>query len=89
MLMQQIAGGDEMAADAPDTLTTAPQEKEAEYTGNQYIQDLYRFFKLSPFGKEVPDIFSLPLNIFECNSLAGNLGSYLADAILGISLQAL
>ena len=70
MLMQQIAGGDDIAADAPDTHATAPQENEAEHTGNQYIQDLYRFFKLSPFGKEVPDIFSLPLNLFECSSLA-------------------
>lgn len=30
----------------------------------QYIQDLYRFFKLHPFRKEFDDIFSRPLDLY-------------------------
>ena len=65
MLMQQL-GGHEEIANAPDTTSEAPAEKEAEIQSNQYIQDLYRFFKLSPFAKEITDPFALSLNMLEC-----------------------
>lgn len=63
MLMQQITGDADIAKEGPDTETEIPKEKDAELIGNQYIQDLYRFFKISKFKKEVDDPFAQPLNI--------------------------
>jgi tetratricopeptide (TPR) repeat protein len=33
----------------------------------QYIQDLYRFFKLHPLRTELPDIFTMKLDFYNCN----------------------
>lgn len=62
MLMQQITNGGD---DITDTVTALPDEKTAEATGNQYIQDLYRFFKLAKHRREFPDPFALSLNLLE------------------------
>ena len=37
---------------------------------NQYIQDLYRFFKLYPYRSNFRDIFKLKLNFYEIGSIA-------------------
>lgn len=34
---------------------------------SQYIQDLYRFFKLHPLKGELPDIFKMKLDFYNCN----------------------
>lgn len=67
MLMQQITDGNDESTDAAPAL---PDEKTAEATGNQYIQDLYRFFKLARHRKELPDPFALSLNLLENEYLA-------------------
>ncbi len=67
MLMQQLGEqhGEEIAN--PDTEQPAiPRKVEEELQGNQYIQDLYRFFKLSSFKNEFTDPFTLSLNMLEC-----------------------
>lgn len=60
MLMQQIP---DAADGGPETIATAPKEQNSETLGNQYIQDLYRFFKLSRYGKEFSDPFTQSLNL--------------------------
>ena len=37
---------------------------------NQYIQDLYRFFKLYPYRSNFFDIFTLRLNFYDLNSIS-------------------
>ncbi len=64
ILMQQIPEG---AEEGPDTMAKAPKEQESETFGNQYIQDLYRFFKLSRYGKEFTDPFTQSLNLLSNN----------------------
>lgn len=41
-----------------------------EVVSNQYIQDLYRFFKLYPYKNNFFDIFRLRLNFYEKKSIA-------------------
>lgn len=41
-----------------------------EIISNQYIQDLYRFFKLHPYRNNFFDIFKLNLNFYEKKSIA-------------------
>lgn len=43
--------------------------KKAENVSKQYIQDLYRFFKLYPRRGNFVDIFSLPLNFYQTSTL--------------------
>jgi tetratricopeptide (TPR) repeat protein len=54
----------------------------------QYIQDLYRFFKISPFKNEFEDVFSGKLDLYrswffreliEENSIVGNIAEYLFE----------
>ncbi len=69
MLMSQIAEGGEMTAQDADTIAQIPTEKKAEIESNQYIQDLYRFFKVSRFHNEFSDPFKMSLNLLESNGL--------------------
>lgn len=64
IMMQQIP---EAAEEGPETISKAPKEQESETLGNQYIQDLYRFFKLSRHHKEFADPFTQPLNMLSNN----------------------
>ena len=68
--MEQITGGGDPEAQAADTMTEIPAEKKAEIESNQYIQDLYRFFKVSNFRHEFTDPFTLSLNLLQNESLA-------------------
>ena len=63
MMMQQLGEGREAAQDGPDTSGTAMKDKEAELASNQYIQDLYRFFKISRYKAGFSDPFAMPLNL--------------------------
>lgn len=54
----------------------------------QYIQDLYRFFKISPFKREFEDVFEGKLDLFrawffqelvEDPSISGNIAEYLFE----------
>ena len=69
MLMNQITEGGEMNEQDADTFAQIPAEKKAEVESNQYIQDLYRFFKVSNFKGEFKDPFTLQLNLLEKDSL--------------------
>ena len=69
MLMNQITEGGEMNEQDADTFAQIPAEKKAEVESNQYIQDLYRFFKVSNFRGEFNDPFTLQLNLLEKDSL--------------------
>lgn len=41
-----------------------------EIVSNQYIQDLYRFFKLNPYRSNFLDIFGLSINFYDKNSIS-------------------
>lgn len=45
-------------------------KKQEELVSNQYIQDLYRFFKLNPHRGNFYDIFELKLNFYDKKSIA-------------------
>lgn len=71
MMMQQLPGAENMGHDdGHETVSLVSEEQEAERIGNQYIQDLYRFFKLSRHRREFFDPFALPLNLLECEELS-------------------
>ncbi len=61
MISQLSAEGEEIRRMEEEELTLNPYGKE-ETTCKQYIQDLYRFFKLFPRKADFTDIFALPLN---------------------------
>ena len=69
MLMQQIPDEGEIAEQGPDAMIQNTTEKTAEAESNQYIQDLYRFFKLAPERRKFNDPFVLPLNLLESPTL--------------------
>lgn len=77
MLMGQIPDEGEIRADSDEAMS---REKRAETESNQYIQDLYRFFKLSNFRHEFDDPFSTGLNMIDSESLSGLINS--KEAIL-------
>ena len=70
MLMGQLGGEEGEAMADIDTHAMADKERIAEIESNQYIQDLYRFFKLSNFKGEFKDPFTMQLNLLESNALA-------------------
>lgn len=80
MLMGQVSGEGDTASMEIDTANEAPTEKRAEVESNQYIQDLYRFFKLSNFRHEFDDPFAMSLNLLDDSSLMTLVES--DDAIL-------
>ncbi|HBL32777.1 MAG TPA: hypothetical protein DDZ96_03015 [Porphyromonadaceae bacterium] len=64
MIAQLGAEGDELKNLQEEEQALQPYQKE-ETICKQYIQDLYRFFKLYPRRNEYADIFDLPLNYHE------------------------
>lgn len=64
MIGQLGAEGDEIKKLQEEELSLNPNQKE-ESIIKQYIQDLYRFFKLHPRNSNFKDIFNLPLNFHE------------------------
>ena len=82
MLMQQLGGDEEMKEQMPDTIAKSETEKRSEIESNQYIQDLYRFFKLSPMRREYIDPFTQPLNLLESASLKNSIED--AESVLRV-----
>ena len=70
MMMQQLGEGRDAAQDGPDTTSAALKDKEAEYASNQYIQDLYRFFKVSRYKTGFSDPFAMSLNLLDSPQLS-------------------
>ena len=70
MTMQQFKaeGAELRKIEKEDELISG--SKKAENIAKQYIQDLYRFFKLHPRRKDFTDVFLLPLNFHRTQSLA-------------------
>lgn len=64
MASQLGAEGDEIKKMQEDELALNPSQKEDSII-KQYIQDLYRFFKLHKRSSNFKDIFNLPLNFHE------------------------
>ena len=70
MLMGQLSGEDGEAVSEAESHMVADKERMAEIESNQYIQDLYRFFKVSNFRHEFKDPFTMQLNLLESKALA-------------------
>ena len=70
MLLGQIPDEGEIRANEDNTNAVVAKEKRAETESNQYIQDLYRFFKLSNYRHEFSDPFATSLNMLESHSLS-------------------
>ena len=64
MINQLGAEGDEIKNLQEEEITLKPYQKEDTII-KQYIQDLYRFFKLYPRNYDFKDIFNFPLNYHE------------------------
>ena len=69
MLMGQLGGEEGEAISEAESHMVADKERMAETQSNQYIQDLYRFFKVSGFKGEFKDPFTMQLNLIESNIL--------------------
>ena len=70
MLMGQLNGEEGAAVSEAESNMVADKERLAETQSNQYIQDLYRFFKVSNFKGEFKDPFTMQLNLLESKTLA-------------------
>lgn len=70
MLMQQVPDEEEIAESNDSIPGEIAKDKRAEKESNQFIQDLYRFFKISNFRFEFDDPFTLPLNLIESKSMS-------------------
>ena len=75
MLMGQIPDEGEIRANEDSVNAAVEKEKRAETESNQYIQDLYRFFKLSNYRHEFSDPFATSLNMLESSSLSKLINS--------------
>lgn len=64
MVGQLGAEGDEIKKLQEEELSLNPNQKQDSII-KQYIQDLYRFFKLHPKNTNFKDIFNLPLNFHD------------------------
>ena len=70
MLLGQIPDEGEIRGNEDNMNAGITKEKRAETESNQYIQDLYRFFKLSNYRHEFDDPFATSLNMLESHSLS-------------------
>lgn len=68
MISQLGAEGEEMKNLQKEEQMLQPHQKETNLS-KQYIQDLYRFFKLYPRKTDFTDIFALPLNFHTVGAL--------------------
>jgi len=63
MMMQAIKMENEQLMEAAKTEQQIPKEKKREQISNQYIQDLYRFFKLNPYRHDFYPLFDHALKL--------------------------
>lgn len=75
----ELEGLEQMNAEEPGT----DPYKNFRTNVTQYLQDLYRFFKLSPYKKEFEDVFTGKLDIY--NSEFFRLSSNAAEAEAGLA----
>jgi len=82
--LMEMEGLQEMISD--DRMTSGDFTKRTVFI--QYIQDLYRFFKISPFKNEFEDVFSGKLDLYkswffqeiiEDDPITRNIGEYLFE----------
>ena len=82
--LMELEGLQEMISD--EKITSGDFTKKTVFI--QYIQDLYRFFKISPFKNEFEDVFSGKLDLYkawffqeiiENDSVTRNIGEYLFE----------
>ena len=82
--LMEMEGMQEMLAD--EQLTSGDFERKTVFI--QYIQDLYRFFKISPFKNEFEDVFDGKLDLYrsrffseitEDNAITSNIAEYLFE----------
>lgn len=82
--LMELEGLQEMIAD--ERITSGDFTKRTVFI--QYIQDLYRFFKISPFKNEFEDVFTGKLDLYkawfvreiiEDDSITRNIGEYLFE----------
>lgn len=81
MLTEELLSNEEENGRYGITPKLMPEE-EAQSISNMYIQDLYRFFKLSGFRREFHDPFTTSLNLLESEHLAPLISS--PDTLLRI-----
>lgn len=74
MMSQQFEEQNNALNEAQRSEKIAAYAKQAETISNQYIHDLYRFFKVYPRRHEFFDIFRESLNLQYCKTLKGVLG---------------
>ena len=71
MSLQQMEGQMEMQERMKDKMQTLTRQgKEPKTVSKLYIQDLYRFFKISNYRHEFSDPFAMSLNLLEKKELA-------------------
>mgnify|MGYP006281473773 CR=1 FL=1 len=82
--MMELEGMQEMISD--EKITSGDFTKKTVFI--QYIQDLYRFFKISPFKNEFEDVFTGKLNLYRAyffreivddSSITRNIAEYLFE----------
>jgi tetratricopeptide (TPR) repeat protein len=70
MMMGRMGAESEEIKQLQNEAQAVKPSNDDEIISNQYIQDLYRFFKLYPYRNNFFDIFKLSLNFYEKKSIA-------------------
>lgn len=73
MMTQQFEAQNEAINEAKNYEKMLAYSQQAETISNQYIHDLYRFFKIHPRRHEFIDIFEESLNLQNCKTLKSTL----------------
>jgi len=84
MMMGQMGAESEQIKELQKEAQAMNPTIDDEIVSNQYIQDLYRFFKLNPYKNNFFDIFKLNLNFYDKNSIAPLISD--ADSMKKIAL---
>ena len=77
-MMHQLGAESEQMKELQQEAKSMNKSLDEEIVSNQYIQNLYRFFKLNPYRSNFFDIFNLKLNFYDKKSIApliSDLGS--------------
>ncbi|MDD2799660.1 MAG: CDC27 family protein [Bacteroidales bacterium] len=67
LLVEQFSGEEQAQVEAEEALLL--NNKVGDTIAKQYIQDLYRFFKLHPHRSDFTDVFALPMNFYRLSLL--------------------
>lgn len=69
MMMRQLGAESEQIKQLQKDAKEMDAQVDEEVISNQYIQNLYRFFKLFPYKNNFQDIFKLSINFYDINSI--------------------